>query len=169
MFERVVGIDPGIAATGVAVVETMNGNPAIVTWADTVRTPPVLREPARLQVLHEALVRVIQDYRPQIIVLEQLMWGKNVGSAMGVARASGVVLLSAALFGLPVYEYAPLEVKMAITGSGNAPKDALRQALERMHRIRGVPTDPDAADAVAVAVCHLHRSRMEAALRRSAR
>jgi len=75
-----------------------------------------------------------------------------------VARASGVVLLAAAELGVPVHEYAPLEVKMAITGNGTAGKDEVRRALQRLHGVRDVPSEPDAADAVAVALCHLHRS-----------
>jgi crossover junction endodeoxyribonuclease RuvC len=77
---------------------------------------------------------------------------------MAVARASGVVLLAAAELGIPVQEYAPLEVKMAITGNGTAGKAEVRRALHRLHGVRGVPSEPDAVDAVAVALCHLHRS-----------
>ena len=93
------------------------------------------------------------------------MWGRNVGSAMSVARATGVVLLAAAEAGVPVEEYAPLEVKMAVAGVGNAPKDLIRRALERTHRLTDVPREPDAADAVAVAFCHLQESRLRKAVR----
>jgi crossover junction endodeoxyribonuclease RuvC len=79
---------------------------------------------------------------------------------MAVSRASGVILLAAAERGIPVHEYAPLEVKMAVTGNGAAAKQDVRRALERLHGLADVPTQPDAADAVAVALCHLQQSRI---------
>jgi crossover junction endodeoxyribonuclease RuvC len=82
-----------------------------------------------------------------------------VGSAMSVARASGVILLAAAEAGLEAFEYAPLEVKMAVTGDGRAGKSEVRRALARLHGVADLPKEPDAADAVAVAVCHLQQSR----------
>jgi crossover junction endodeoxyribonuclease RuvC len=94
------------------------------------------------------------------VAIERLMWGRNTRSAMEVSRASGVILLAAADAGIPVEEYAPLEVKMAVTGVGNAPKDQVRLALTRVIGAEGVPTDPDAADAVAIAVCHLQQSNL---------
>jgi crossover junction endodeoxyribonuclease RuvC len=84
---------------------------------------------------------------------------------MAVARATGVVLLAAAQAGLPVEEYAPLEVKMAVAGVGNAPKEVLRRALSRTHRLEWVPSEANAADAVAVAFCHLQQSRLRRAVR----
>ena len=95
------------------------------------------------------------------------MWGRNTGSAMGVARASGVVLVAAAQAGVPVEEYAPLEVKMAVTGVGNAGKDAVRRSLAMALKADPVPTEPDAVDAVAVAVCHLQQSRLRVLTRRA--
>jgi len=97
------------------------------------------------------------------------MWGRNVGSAMSVARATGVVLLAAADAGVPVDEYPPLEVKMAVTGIGNAGKDQVRQALLRTHGLQDVPSQPDAADAVAVALCHLTQSPLRRLHREAAR
>ena len=88
------------------------------------------------------------------------MWGRNAPSAMEVARASGVIVLAAAQAGVQVEEYAPLEVKMAVTGVGNAPKEVVRRALVRLLGVDGVPAEPDAADAVAVAVCHLQQARL---------
>lgn len=102
---------------------------------------------------------VIEEHGPEVMAIERLMWGRNTESAMGVARASGVIMLAAAQAGMQVEEYAPLEVKMAVTGAGNAPKEAVRRALARVLGLEGVPTDPDAADAVAVGVCHLQQAR----------
>ncbi|MGH2709680.1 MAG: crossover junction endodeoxyribonuclease RuvC [Actinomycetota bacterium] len=159
MFERlVIGVDPGMASTGLAAVGATGGHPQ-VTEASTVRTPAGMPEAERVLILHRAVVAAIAEHRPEALAIESVMWGKNTGSAMAVARASGVVMLAAAERGIPVHEYAPLEVKMAVTGSGVAAKQDVRRALERLHGLSDVPEQPDAADAVAVAVCHLQQSR----------
>ena len=160
MFDSVVmGVDPGVASTGVAVVRR-DGSRHDVVWATTVRTPAGQAEATRLRSVYVAVRQAISEHRPASVAIERLMWGKNAGSAMSVARASGVVLLAAAEAGLSIDEYAPLEVKMAVTGAGNADKAAVRRSLTQVLRVQGVPDQPDAADAVAVAVCHLHQSRL---------
>ena len=106
------------------------------------------------------MAKAIQDHRPGALALERLLWGRNTRSAMAVAQASGVIMLAAAEAGIPVAEYAPLEVKMAVTGVGDASKEDVRRSLSRILRIDGVPDEPDAADAAAVAVCHLQQSRL---------
>lgn len=165
MFDRVLGVDPGTASTGLAVVA--GGARARVAWARTVRTKAGGAEPDRLRELHRAVAAAIEEHEPEGMAVERLMWGRNVGSAMGVARATGVILLAAAERGLPVFEYAPLEVKMAVAGSGSASKAELRRALERVHRVEQLPSQPDETDAVAIALCHLHRARMLAATARA--
>jgi crossover junction endodeoxyribonuclease RuvC len=163
MFEPcVLGVDPGLAATGLAAVSETSGR-ARVLWSETVRTPSGLAEAMRLRRLAEAVRDAIATHRPQAMAVEAVMWGQNKTSALSVARATGVVLLAAAEAGIPVEEYAPLEVTMAITGIGNAEKDRVRAALIRAHRVSGVPEQADAADAVAVALCHLHQSRLRRA------
>jgi len=157
----VVGVDPGTASVGLAVV-ARNGSRPSVTWAGAFRTPAGLAPAERLRRIHDAVAELIVEHEPSALALERLMWGKNVDSAMAVARSSGAIMVAAARAGLPVHEYAPLEVKMAVTGVGNAPKDQVRRALDRVLGVEGVPTQPDAADAVAVAVCHLQQSRFRA-------
>jgi crossover junction endodeoxyribonuclease RuvC len=170
VFDRVVmGIDPGMAATGLAVVAEGEGGAASVVEATTVRTSPDTVEAQRLQTVFGAVVEAIRGHGPAAVAVERLMWGRNVGSAMSVARATGVVLLAAAEAGLPVHEYAPLEVKMAVSGHGGASKAEMRRALARIHGVAGVPDEPDAADAVAVALCHLNQSRSLQRLKRVAR
>src|SRR5438105_4912610 len=123
MFGKVVlGVDPGLAATGLAVVGSEEGRPEI-RWSYTVKTPAGLPEPLRLRLLYAQVRDAIGEHRPDAVAVEKVMWGRNVGSAMNVARATGVALLAAADAGLPVEEYAPLEVKMAVTGVGNAGKE----------------------------------------------
>lgn len=148
-----------MAAMGLAAVR-LNGRGHAVVWWQTVRTPAGQAEPARLRAVYGAVRDAIAEHRPASVAVERVMWGRNVGSAMGVARATGVILLAAADAGVPVEEYAPLEVKMAVTGVGNAGKDQVRRSLERALRVEPVPPEPNAADAVAVAVCHLHQTRL---------
>ena len=158
MFDRlVIGVDPGMASTGIAAVGA-SGRVTSVAASDTIRTRPDLPEAERVMALHAALGETLDEHRPEAVAVESLMWGKNTGSAMAVSRAIGVVLLAAAQRGIPVHEYAPLEVKMAVTGSGSAAKQDVRRALEKLHRLENVPAQPDAADAVAVALCHLQQS-----------
>jgi len=163
MFDGcVLGVDPGMASVGLAILGRAEGRPS-VAWSKTVTTPASQAEPARLRLIYLAVREAICEHRPCALAVERVMWGRNTGSAMGVARATGVILLAAADAGLPVKEYAPLEVKMAATGVGNAGKDQVRRALARMHGIDGVPSQPDAADAAAVAFCHLQHLRLRAA------
>lgn len=169
MFERaVLGVDPGIATAGLAVVAERDRRPVLV-WATTVRTPAGMDESLRLRTLYGAVRDAIAEHHPEGLAVERLMWGRNVGSAMSVARATGVVLLAAADAGITVDEYPPLEVKMAVTGIGNAGKDQVRAALIRTHGLEDVPSQPDAADAVAVALCHLTQSPLRRLHRDAAR
>jgi crossover junction endodeoxyribonuclease RuvC len=155
----VLGIDPGITSLGLAAVARRDRQPELL-FAETVRTPDGLAESDRLRLIHEAVRDAISTYRPSSVAVERVAWNRNQRSALHVARATGVVLLAASEAGLPVEEYGPLEVKMAITGQGTAEKTQVRDALARFHGLRDVPTQPDAADAVAVAVCHLTQSRL---------
>jgi crossover junction endodeoxyribonuclease RuvC len=169
MFERVVlGVDPGTAAVGLAVVGGTSARPTVV-WASTFRTPAGLPVAERLRRINHAARDAIQVHRPEAMAIERLMFGRNTGSAIEVARASGALILAAAEAGVPVEEYAPLEVKMSLTGVGNAPKDQVRRALVRVMRVKEVPADPDAADAVAVAVCHLQQSNLRRLTRAAGR
>jgi len=167
MFEPcVLGVDPGVATTGLAAVTRARGRPRVL-WSDTVRTPAGLEEPLRLRCVFEAVRAAIAVHRPDALAVERVMWGQNKSSALLVARATGVVLLAAADAGLPVEEYVPLEVKMAVAGMGNADKRQVRDALVRVHGVTGVPVQADAADAVAVALCHLQQSPLRVAAGRA--
>lgn len=167
MFDRVVlGIDPGVARLGIAAVARGRDGRARVLAAGTLRTPAGIPAGERLRRVHAAVGEAIREHGAESVAVERLMWGRNTSSAMDVARASGVVLLAAAEAGVPVEEYPPLAVKMAVTGVGNASKEQVRRALRMLvARDAEVPEDPDAADALAVGVCHLTQSP----LRRMAR
>src|SRR5206468_11456088 len=134
-------------------------------WSGTVRTWGDRGESLRLRLVYGAVRDALHKHRAVSLAVERVMWGRNVGSALSVARSTGVVLLAAADAGVPVEEYAPLEVKMAVAGVGNAPKNVVRRALMHTHRLEGVPDEPNAVDAVAVAFCHLQQSRLRRAVR----
>jgi crossover junction endodeoxyribonuclease RuvC len=160
MFERVVlGVDPGTSAVGLAIVTGTGGRPD-VRWTTTVRTDSGSAPAVRLRQIARAVRAAIVEHRPESLAIERLIWNKNVGSAMEVARASGAIMAAAAEAGVHVEEYAPLEVKMAVTGVGNASKDQVRRGLGLLLGAANVPAQPDAADAVAVAVCHLQQSKL---------
>ena len=169
MFDGpVLGVDPGIATAGLAIVAERDRRPVLV-WTRTVRTPAGSPEASRLRTLYGEVRDALAEHRPTAVAVERVMWGRNVGSAMSVARATGVVLLAAADAGVPVEEYAPLEVKMAVTGVGNASKEQVRRGLGLLLGPAAVPDEPDAADAVAAALCHLQQSRLRTLAREAAR
>jgi crossover junction endodeoxyribonuclease RuvC len=160
----VLGVDPGLSALGLAAVRR-TGRRRQILLAMTVRTPDSLSEADRLRLIHRAVRDAIAAHRPEAVAVERVAWNRNQRSALHVARATGVVLLAASEAGLPVEEYGPLEVKMAVTGQGNADKAQVRDALARFHGLADVPTQPDAADAVAIALCHLTQSRLRGVAR----
>ena len=167
MFDAcVLGVDPGVAHLGLAVVVRRDRRPVIV-WTDTVRTSRDQPEAARLRTIAHAVRAAIAEHRPTSLALERVAWNVNKVSAIAVARATGVVMAAAAEAGVPVEEYGSLEVKNAIAGTGGADKAQIRTALVRMHGLSDVPVQPDAADAVAIAVTHLVRSRYAAAAARA--
>jgi len=169
MFDScVLGVDPGLANAGLAVVARRDRSVTLV-WAETVRTPAGAPEAARLRRLADAVAAAIAEHRPDALAIERVAWNRNQVSALRVARAIGATMVVADRAGLPVRGYGPNEVKIAVTGAGNADKRQVRDALERIHRLRGVPAQPDAADAVATALTHLMESRMLADARAGSR
>jgi crossover junction endodeoxyribonuclease RuvC len=165
MFDScVLGADPGIARCGLAIVGRQ-GRRAVLSWAGTVSTPSDAPEAERLGAVAEAVRAVIETHRPSAVAIERVAWSRNQVSALHVARATGAIMLVAADAGLPVDEYGPNEVKQAVTGMGNADKDQVRIALERVHGFRDVPRQSDASDAAAVALTHLLAAGIRAVAR----
>jgi crossover junction endodeoxyribonuclease RuvC len=168
MFDTVVlGIDPGVARVGLAVLGRRDRTTSLL-WADTVSTPSGLAEARRLHLIADAVSAAIAEHRPTAVAIERLAWNRNQVSVMQVARATGAVMVAAARAGLPVDEYGPSEVKMAVTGMGNADKEQVRLALSRIHGLRDVPVQPDAADAAAVAFTHVLASRIRSVEKQAA-
>ena len=149
----VLGIDPGLTTTGYGVVEVVAGGERAVA-AGTVRTDRSRSTALRLIELHKDLVQLIREYRPDAAAVEQVFVNRNVSTAVNVARASGVILHALATEGLEPAEYTPSGVKMTITGNGSAPKEQIQRVVAMRLGLPGLPQPADAADALAIALCH---------------
>ena len=161
MGTRTMGIDPGLTRMGVGVVEEEAGRLAALACT-TIQTSPSDPVARRLDALYEALTEAVARWRPDAVAVERIFHALNARTLVPVAQASGIALLAAARAGAEVYEYAPLEVKLAVVGTGSASKDQVRFMVNRLVA-GGVRTDTaDAADALAVAICHIHSRRVRA-------
>jgi crossover junction endodeoxyribonuclease RuvC len=164
---KVLGIDPGLATTGWGVVQRVSPQSFRVVRYGCLLTPA--RDPlvARLQSLARSLRELLEAEKPAAVAVEELFFSKNSNSAAGVGHARGVILLTLADAGLPVYEYNPRSVKIALTGFGGAEKDQMQKMVQRLLSLSAVPRPDDAADALAIALCHLntHRLHLGAPLR----
>lgn len=157
----VLGIDPGTAITGYGLVREGKERLSLVAFG-VVTTPSDQPLPERLQAIHRGLTAVIHEHKPDAAAIEELFFSRNVRTALSVGHARGVVLLALADTGVPIYEYKPLEVKQAITGYGGADKQQVQEMVRMLLNLEHTPQPDDAADAVAVAVCHIHSARMAA-------
>ena len=137
-------------------------HPPRAVLAGVIRTDRDLSVPMRLAELHAGLTQVISDTSPDVIALETVFTNRNLQTAMSVGRASGVALLAAAQAHLTVYEYVPTAIKAAVTGDGSANKDQVQQMVARLLRLAEAPAPADAADALAIALCHLRGARLGA-------
>lgn len=161
----VLGLDPGTAITGYGLVREVRGELSVVEYG-AITTPAQLPEAERLLQIHRQLSTLISQNKPAAMAVEKLFFSRNVRTAMAVGQARGVALLTAAQAGLPVYEYTPSEVKQAIAGYGGASKEQVQQMVQLLLGLKEAPQPDDAADAIAVAVCHLHSTRLVGLLKR---
>jgi crossover junction endodeoxyribonuclease RuvC len=157
----VLGIDPGTAITGYGLVREDKAGLALVDCG-VITTPAGQPLPERLQAIYRGLRGVVAEHRPQTAAVEELFFSRNARTALSVGHARGVTLLALADAGLPIHEYKPLEVKQAIAGYGGADKHQVQEMVRMLLDLDHVPQPDDAADAVAVAVCHIHSARMMA-------
>lgn len=155
----VLGIDPGTATTGYGLVRETPDSLEMVAYG-VITTPAGTEMATRLQSLFHQLGDLLQQHQPDTAAVEKLFFQRNVRTAMSVGQARGVILLALAEAGLSVTEYAPNEIKQAITGYGGADKRQMQTMIQLMLALPEVPHPDDAADALAVAVCHLHSARM---------
>ena len=155
----VLGIDPGLSRCGYGAVTRRDGSLRALACG-VIRTQPRDPIPERLRILADEVALLVRQLRPSAVVVERVLFQANVRTAMSVGQASGVALVAAARAGIPVVEYSPNEVKLSVTGDGRADKTAVQTMVTRLLALREVPRPPDAADALALALCHIGKARL---------
>ncbi len=150
-----LGIDPGTATTGYGVVLEKRERLAFVDHGVIITTPQDSSQ-ERLRIIHRRVIELIKKYQPDAIAIEKLYFGANTKTAIAVGQARGISLLAAAQHKVPIAEYTPLEVKMAVTGYGKADKKQIQQMVRTLLCLPEIPKPDDAADALAIAICHMH-------------
>ncbi len=155
---RVLGVDPGLTRCGVGVVEGVAGRPLTMCGVGVVRTPPEAELGLRLVAIEQGIEQWLDDYRPEVLAVERVFSQHNVSTVMGTAQASAVAMLCASRRGIPVALHTPSEVKAAVSGSGRADKAQVGAMVTRLLRLDAPPKPADAADALALAICHIWRA-----------
>jgi crossover junction endodeoxyribonuclease RuvC len=157
---RVLGVDPGLTRCGLGVVDGGGGRAVSCVAVDVLRTSPEADLGARLVAVADVVERWVTEHRPDVVAVERVFSQHNVRTAMGTAQVGGVVALIATRRGLPVAFHTPSEVKAAVTGSGRAGKEQVTTMITRLLALPAKPRPADAADALALAICHLWRAPM---------
>ncbi|MEU3710057.1 crossover junction endodeoxyribonuclease RuvC [Streptomyces catenulae] len=155
---RVLGVDPGLTRCGVGVVDGAVGRPLTMAGVGVIRTPADAEIADRLVLVERGIEQWLDEHRPQYVAVERVFSQHNVRTVMGTAQASAVAMLCAARRGLPVALHTPSEVKAAVTGSGRAGKEQVGAMVTRLLRLDAPPKPADAADALALAICHIWRA-----------
>ncbi len=153
----ILGIDPGYAIVGFGVLESAGGWQRLVRCG-AINTPAGMALPARLLQIARDMETLIGQFHPQAMAIEELFFNHNVTTGIGVAQARGVILMTAEKLSVPVYEYNPSQVKQAVVGYGKAEKRQVMDMTKRLLGLSSVPKPDDAADAVAIALCHARSS-----------
>ena len=161
---RVLGVDPGLTRCGAGVVEGVPGRTCRLVAVEVIVTDPGADLGARLLALDSALAALVAEHAPDAVAVERVFSQHNVRTVMGTAQAGAVAMLAAARAGLPVQTYTPSEVKAAVTGSGQADKAQVTAMVTRLLRLTTPPRPADAADALALAICHVWRGGVQAKL-----
>ena len=156
---RAIGIDPGTAITGWGVVE-QDGNDLVMVANGVVRTAAGTPLPNRLQIIYNELTEIITQWQPETSAIEELFFSKNAKTALAVGHGRGAAMLALANADLSITEYKPLEVKQAVTGHGGADKLQIQHMVKLLLSLDDIPKPDDAADALAIAICHLHSARL---------
>lgn len=149
----ILGIDPGYAIVGFGVLEAEQGRQRLIQCG-AINTLAGLPLPTRLLQIANDMDTLLQKYHPASMAVEELFWGTNITTGIGVAQARGVILTAAERLGIPIFEYTPSQVKQAVVGYGKAEKCQVMDMTKRLLNLKAVPKPDDAADAVAIALCH---------------
>lgn len=150
---KILGIDPGIAIVGYSIIECKGNNFKALEYG-CIKTDSKMEFPDRLKMVYDELLNIIDEYRPDDLAIEELFFNKNVKTAMTVGQARGVEILAGKNKGLEIFEYTPLQIKQAVVGYGRAEKGQVQEMVKILLNLREIPKPDDAADALAVAICH---------------
>jgi crossover junction endodeoxyribonuclease RuvC len=156
---RILGVDPGTATTGYGIVDQLGFTPKLVDYG-TISTNPRKAPQLRLVDIYVQINELIDRYTPNVVVMERLFFSKNHKTAIGVGKACGVIQFAAAQRQLDIVEYTPLEVKQAVVGYGNAEKKQVQYMVQRILGLETPPSPDDAADALALCICHAHSAKI---------
>ena len=154
---RILGIDPGYGITGFGLVQADRSQFSLLRCG-AITTPAGMDFPARLEIIYEDMKQLLEAAKPDAVAIEELFFGQNVTTGIGVAQSRGVILLAIRQAGLPIFSYKPMQVKQAVVGYGNATKHQVQDMTKRLLRLQALPKPDDAADAIAIALCHARSS-----------
>tara|TARA_B110000116_G_C16766143_1_gene550918 strand:+ start:679 stop:1152 length:474 start_codon:yes stop_codon:yes gene_type:complete len=156
---RILGIDPGLACTGFGVVEVIDNQMKFIDYG-AVKTKPKESLNVRLNTIFQDLRFIIDQFKPSVMSVEQIFYGKNVKSALLLGHARGVPLLLSAEFKLTLYEFSPRRIKQSLTGNGNASKEQVQFMVQKLLSMKELPNPMDASDALAAAICYNQNFRI---------
>jgi crossover junction endodeoxyribonuclease RuvC len=156
----IMGIDPGIAISGYGIISGKQNDCSVIEYG-VIKTPPGLKMPYRLKKIYEGYTEHLQKYKPDAVAVEELFFNKNAKTIISVGQARGAALLAAALSNIEVFEYTPLQVKQAVVGYGRADKLQVQQMIKMFFNLDKLPKPDDAADALAVALCHMNSYKIQ--------
>lgn len=154
---KILGIDPGYGITGFGLIEAQRGQYRLINCG-AITTPPNTDFSWRLEVIYNDMTELLRVSQPEAVAIEELFFGHNVTTGIGVAQSRGVILLAIQQAQVPVFQYKPMQVKQAVVGYGNATKHQVQDMTKRLLNLPAVPKPDDAADAVAIALCHARSS-----------
>ena len=154
---RILGIDPGYGITGFGLIEAQRGQFQLLRCG-AITTPAGMDFSARLEIIYNDMQALLEVAKPDTVAIEELFFGQNVTTGIGVAQSRGVILLAIRQAGVPVYSYKPMQVKQAVVGYGNATKHQVQDMTKRLLGLSAMPKPDDAADAIAIALCHARSS-----------
>ncbi len=163
---RILGIDPGLAATGFGVIEQNHSSFAVVDYGviNTLSRDPI---GLRLKKIYDKITSLVKEFSPDVAAVEEIFFSANAKSAIQVAQTKGVIILACVNAGLKVFEYTPLQIKMAISGYGKAPKEQMQKMVKAILKLSSIPKSDHSADALAVAICYSNRAKLDNMLKNS--
>ena len=154
---RILGIDPGYGITGFGIVDAQRNQFQLLQYG-AITTPAGTDFPLRLQMIYNDMTELLTVAKPDAVAIEELFFGQNVTTGIGVAQSRGVILLAIQQAGVPIFQYKPMQVKQAVVGYGNATKHQVQDMTKRLLHLQATPKPDDAADAIAIALCHARSS-----------